>query len=139
MQTHTQVFQEHADDYDWSVKEERDILLEIIESELKWNIFVDYLGNNYPLILEEDGEDLDWAPPNPEKTALMSQAACLLVFSEDETLLATHYLPTTVPEVIAKTKEKFGGGDYFLRIGDKDGKPLLMSDKTPVMNKKVTI
>ena len=66
MQTHTQVFQEHADDYDWSVKKQRDILLEIVESELKWNIFVDYLGNNYPLILEED---LDWAPPNPEKTA----------------------------------------------------------------------
>lgn len=136
MQTHTQVFQEHADDYGWSVKEQRDILLEIIESELKWNIFGGYLWDNYPLTLEED---LNWAPPNPEKTALMDQAACLLVFSEDETFLTTHYLPTTIPEVIAKTKEKFGGGDYLLRIGDKDGKLLLMSDKTPVMSKKVTI
>jgi len=147
MKSHTEHFNEHADDYGWSIKEQRDILLKIIEEELKWNIFVGHLSDYYPLSTwfdDEDAESPEEKRLTKERKEKASAAMCCLVFpkeqaSSDDKPVAVYYFPTSFPEMISKMKEDLNPGSYIMYMGNKDKKPIQYDNGDFVMRKELNI
>jgi hypothetical protein len=135
----SETFQEHVEEYGWSADQRTKVLLEFLDQEVKWNIFADYLSDNYPLTYPPE------KPLTPEQQARAKErqqklvaARCLLVLTADSESVGTYWFPTTFPHVIEQIRKK-APGTYILTMGDKDEQPVCFDDGEYVLRKEIVV